>query len=133
MGYIDRIFCIILTALLLTFVTQNVFAADPYTAFNKCLADAKTGEAEQQCNKIMPVIDRCNNTSTNGPFTNFFNGINGCPVKVLFESPNSVQLQYDDMMGGGGYITQLESGYHWYEISHQDDGSTTTIVLAPLR
>ena len=79
------------------------------------------------------MADVCNTTTT-GPFTDFFNKIGGCPVKVLFESPNSVQLQYDDMAGlGAGFITQLETAWHWYVISHQDDGNTTTIVLAPLR
>jgi len=58
-------------------------------------------------------------------------------VHVLFESPNSVQLQWSDEMGsslnGGVYVTALESAWHWYEVSHQDDGINTTVVLAPLK
>ena len=127
---------------LLTNGVQNVLASHHTSAAHKAVSNIKgaVNKGLDQLNSMItattttPVQStHCNNTTTAGQFTNFFNNIGGCPVKVLFESPNSVQLQYSDGNGYDGYVTQLETAYHWYEINHQDDGTTTTIVLAPLR
>jgi hypothetical protein len=90
----------------------------------------------------MPDCQRVGNTTstaeicnpdTQGPFTDFFNNIGGCPVKVLFESPNSVRLQYEDGFGYDGYVSQADTAHNWYEVSREDDSLKTTVVLAPLK
>jgi len=100
---------------------------------------------------VQPIVQNTtvascdNNENTTGQATDFFRG--NCEVTVLFESPNSIQLQVQDkakllqLLEGQNsnpsdaylQVQGFELTYHWYEISKTDDGSYTTIVLAPLR
>jgi hypothetical protein len=72
-------------------------------------------------------------TNTTGPVTDYFSNRFGCEVKVLYESPTTVQLQAQDLYDAYGIVHGYEITFHWYEISKTDDGYYTTVVLAPLR
>jgi len=81
---------------------------------------------------VQNVMAYCNTTTT-GQFTDWVNRVDECDLlKVLSESPNSVMIQYSDLLIGSSTLPQhIESAFHWDVTSHQDDGNTTTIVLKP--
>jgi hypothetical protein len=78
-----------------------------------------------------------NNTSTSGPFTDYENLIRSLyhcehiDINVLHESPNSTMVRwYDDKAPPGG-VQDKEGELNFHELSHEDNGFMTTVVLVP--
>jgi hypothetical protein len=78
-----------------------------------------------------------NNTSTSGPFTDYENLIRSLyhcehiDINVLHESPNSTMIRwYDDKAPPEG-MQEKEGELNWHELSHEDSGLMTTVVLVP--
>jgi len=77
------------------------------------------------------------NTSSSGPWTDYFNMVKGIyhcqtfDVTVLHESASSVMLHYLDSDNSETAITEEAGVLNWHILSHQDDGVVTTDVLVP--
>jgi len=132
---------VLLAVMILTFSVQNVFANH---ASHKAISKIK-GAVNKGLNQLNDLITpttntTClNNTSTVGPWTNYFNMVKGIyhcqtfDVTVLHESPTSVMLHYEDSDKAGteGAVQEEAGVLNWHTLSQQDDGVITTEVLVP--
>jgi hypothetical protein len=107
--------------------------------FSASLAVALLTISSQSIMAVLTPPPCVKNTTTSGPWTDFFNvvrdiyhcGVGDVSVNVLHESPTSVTLQYLDSNGGHSAIIEESGILNWHMLSHQDDGVLTTDVLVP--
>ncbi|HET7285663.1 MAG TPA: hypothetical protein VFI70_13345 [Nitrososphaeraceae archaeon] len=49
----------------------------------------------------------------------------------MHESPNSTTIQWSDDKAPVGGLQDKEGELNWHELSHEDNGFMTTVVLVP--
>jgi hypothetical protein len=131
MSFVIRIIVIALAiaSLMIVGMEHNAFANSGSKKFDKGLNTLD--------NTVLTPPPCVNNTSTSGPWTDYENLIRSLyhcehiDINVLHESPNSTMIRwYDDKAPPGG-VQDKEGELNFHELSHEDNGFMTTVVLVP--